>query len=62
MNTALHMQLVTLANGHRLLRLEDANSGLSLEKKLHPEKPLVAQKERLCQLFAAMLQDEMVPA
>jgi len=56
------MQLLTLADGSRLLRLEDAASGLSLERRLDPEKPLVAQKTRLLQLFEAMLREEMVAA
>ena len=58
MNTQIHIQLLTLAHGERLLRLEDNVSGLSLERKLHPDKPVVAQKTKLLRLFEAMLQSE----
>ena len=58
----MQIQLVTLTNGQRLLRMEDEASGLTLERRLHPEKPLVAQKARMMQLFQSMLQSELVPA
>jgi len=62
MNAPLHMQLLTLTDGRRILRLEDEGTGLSLERRLHPDKPLVAQKAKLQRLFAAMLEGEMVAA
>ncbi len=58
-NTPLRFQLLTLTTGGRLLRLEDEASGLSLERKLDPQLPLVAQKERLGRLFEAMLQSDL---
>jgi len=60
MNASIHMQLLTLADGHRILRLEDTATGLSLERKLDPGKPLVTQKARLLRYFETMLQSEMV--
>ena len=62
MNASLHIQLLTLTDGRRILRLEDEVTGLSLERRLHPDKPLVAQKAKLQRLFAAMLEGEMVAA
>ena len=59
MNEPIHMQLLTLANGSRVLRLEDTATGLSLERKLVPEKPVVVQKAMLLRLFQIMLQNEM---
>ena len=62
MNSSIHLQLITLAHGERLLRLEDNATGLSLEKKLQPDKPVVAQKTKLLRLFEAMLQNEHATA
>jgi hypothetical protein len=54
-NTTYQIQLLTLSTGGRVLRLEDEASGLSLERKLDPQQPLVAQKERIGLFFDAML-------
>ena len=62
MNATLHMQLLTLTDGRRILRLEDEGTGLTLERRLHPDQPLVAQKAKLQRLFIAMLEGEMVAA
>jgi hypothetical protein len=62
MNSSIHLQLITLAHGERLLRLEDNATGLSLERKLQPDKPVVAQKTKLLRLFEAMLQTENATA
>ncbi len=62
MNATPHMQLLTLTDGSRILRLGDEATGLTLERRLHPDRPLVAQKEKLQRLFAAMLEGEMVAA
>ena len=59
MNNSLQIQLVTLANGQRLLRLADEATGLTLERRLNPEQPLVAQKTKLGQMFEAMLRSEL---
>ena len=45
-----------------MLRLEDPETGLSVERKLDPEKPLVAQKARLARLFEEMLRAELAVA
>ncbi len=62
MNTSPRIQLLTLASGERLLRLEDDETGLSLERKLDPQKSLVAQKTKLLRLFEEMLHSELVAA
>jgi hypothetical protein len=62
MNTDIRIQLLTLAHGEKLIRLEHDSTGLSVERKLHPEKPLVAQKAKLMRLFEAMLQGETAAA
>ena len=62
MNASIHIQLLNLAHGERLLRIEDSTTGLSLERKLLPDKPVVAQKTRLLRLFEAMLQSEHAAA
>ena len=62
MNNNISIQLITLTTGGRLLRVEDPGTGLSLERKLNPEKPVVAQKAKLLQLFEAMLQSELAAA
>lgn len=62
MNNNLRIQLITLTTGGRLLRVEDPGTGLSLERKLNPEKPVVSQKAKLLQLFEAMIQSELAAA
>lgn len=62
MNANTHIQLITLTTGGRLLRLEDPETGLSVERKLDPEKPLVAQKAKLIRLFEDMLRAEIAVA
>jgi hypothetical protein len=59
----IQIDLIKLAGGERLLRLSEAQSGLSLEKKLDPQKPVVSQKEKLLGVFeAALAQAELVAA
>ena len=43
----IQIDLIKLAGGERLLRLTESLSGLSLEKKLDPQKPVASQKEKL---------------
>jgi hypothetical protein len=62
MNADIRIQLLTLAHGERLIRLEDDATGLSVERKVHPEKPLVAQKVSLMKIFEAVLQSEHAAA
>ncbi|MEI9896316.1 MAG: hypothetical protein WDN28_21240 [Chthoniobacter sp.] len=51
----IQIDLIKLSNGERLLRLTDPQSGLSLEKKLLTEQPLVRQKVHLLGVFEAAL-------
>lgn len=62
MNTSPRIQLLTLANGERLIRLEDDESGLSLERKLNPQLPVVGQKAKMLRLFEEMLRSELAAA
>ena len=56
------IQLVTLADGERLLRMEDKDSGLSLERKLNPQQSTVAQKVKLLWLFEDLIRGEFAAA
>ncbi len=59
----IQIDLIKLASGERLLRLTEAESGLSLEKKLDAKLPVVSQKERLLAVFeAALAQSELSAA
>ena len=59
----IQIDLIKLAGGERLLRLSETQSGLSLEKKLDPQKSVVGQKERLLGVFeAALVRAEVVAA
>lgn len=59
----IQIELVKLVGGERLLRVSEANSGLTLEKKLDPKQPVVAQKEKLLRAFEAALDRvELAPA
>ncbi len=51
----IQIDLIKLAGGERLLRLTESLSGLSLEKKLDPQKPVASQKEKLLGVFEAAL-------
>lgn len=51
----IQTDLIKLAGGERLLRLTEPQSGLSLEKKLDRNQPVVRQKERLLGVFEAAL-------
>ena len=62
MSSHIHIQLITPTTGGRVLRLEDPETGLSLERKLDLAKPLLSQKAKLIRLFEAMLQNEMAVA
>ncbi len=62
MSSNIHIQLISPTTGGRLLRLEDPKTGLSVERKLDPLKPLVAQKAKLIRLFEEMLRAELATA
>jgi hypothetical protein len=51
----IQIDLVKLATGERLLRLSEARSGFSLEKKLDPKQPVARQKKSLLNAFVAAL-------
>ncbi len=58
----IQIDLIKLVSGERLLRLTEAQSGLSLEKKLDARQSVVRQKERLLGVFeAALARAEAVP-
>ncbi len=51
----IQFDLIKLADGGRLLRLTEPQSGLALEKKLAPADAVVRQKEKLLRAFEAAL-------
>ena len=51
----IQIDLIKLVSGERLLRLTEPQSGLALEKKLDPQKPVASQKEKLFAVFEAAL-------
>jgi len=58
----IQMELIKLKGGERLLRLTEPQSGLSLERKLNPERPVADQKRQLLSVFeAALEQAELTP-
>jgi len=58
----IQMELIKLRDGERLLRLTEPQSGLSLERKLNPERPVADQKKQLLSVFeAALAQAELTP-
>lgn len=59
MNDTPRIQLLTLSGGERILRLEDEESGLSLERRLIPHLPLVEQKTKLVRMFQEMVRKEL---
>ncbi len=59
----IQIDLIKLMGGERLLRLTESRSGLSLEKKLDPKKPVASQKEKLLGVFdAALARAELMAA
>jgi hypothetical protein len=59
----IEIDLIRLTGGERLLRLTEAQSGLSLEKKLDEKQPVVRQQRRLLGVFeAALAQAELSAA
>ena len=59
MKRGIEMLLLKLADGARILRLSEPDSGLCLEKRLDPKQSVSRQKERWMQVFAAMLEREL---
>ena len=59
----IQIDLIKLVGGERLLRLTEPESGLSLEKKLDPQKAVASQKEKLFGVFdAALTRAELIAA
>ena len=51
----IEFELIKLAGGVRLLRLSEAKSGLTVERKLDPNRPVSDQKDALAKVFQAAL-------
>jgi hypothetical protein len=59
----IQIELIKLKGGERLLRLTEPQSGLSLERKLDSERPVLDQKKQLLSVFeAALARAELSPA
>jgi len=59
----IEIDLVKLIDGARLLRLTDRKSGLVLERKLDPARPVHDQRKELGDIFqAAMARAQLVLA
>ena len=52
---AIQIHLLKLKDGTRLLRMTETASGLSLEKEIDPNRPVLPQKKLLLALFEAAL-------
>ncbi len=59
MKRDIEMLLLKLADGGRILRLSEPQSGVCLEKRLDPTQSVARQKDRWMQAFAAMLEREL---
>jgi hypothetical protein len=59
MKRDIEMLLLKLADGVRILRFSEPESGLCLEKRLDPAQSVARQKEHWEQVFAAMLEREL---
>ena len=62
MNPNIRIQLVQLKDGRKLRRIEDDATGLSVERNLSHEQPLVAQKAKLVRLFESLLLNDAAAA
>ncbi len=51
----IHIELIKLVSGERLMRLTEPESGLTIERKLDPKQAVVRQKERLLGVLEAAL-------
>ncbi len=59
MKREIELLLLKLADGGRILRLSEPQSGLCLEKRLDPRESVARQKQRWQQAFLAMLEREL---
>ena len=62
MKRAVERLLLRLADRGRIPRFSDPQSGLSLEKRLEPEKSVDRQKRPWTQAFLALIERELGPA
>ena len=60
MDEEIRVEMLKLASGERLLRLEHPPSGLCLEKRLEAGAAVVAQTHRWRQVFASLLARELL--
>jgi hypothetical protein len=51
----IQIDLIKLAEGGRLLRVSESQSGLSLERKIDNKRPVYDQKRQLIEIFEATL-------
>jgi hypothetical protein len=51
----IHIELIKLVGGERLMRLTEPESGLTIERKLDPKQAVVRQKDRLLGVLEAAL-------
>ena len=58
-HSKIQIDLIKLVGGAQLLRLTEAESGLTLEKKLDARQSVARQKERLLSAFEAALKNAM---
>ena len=52
----IHVTLLRLKEGSRLVRLSESETGLALERALNPNRPVLRQKRQLKALFESMIQ------
>lgn len=59
MKHEIEMLLLKLADGGRVIRFSEPQSGLCLEKRIEPSQSVAQQKERWRQVFVAVLEREL---
>lgn len=59
MKRDIEVLLLKLTDGGRVLRFNEPESGLCLEKRLEPKESVARQKERWKQVFKGMLEREL---
>ncbi len=62
MQLPIEIEIIRLKDGNRMLRFSNEASGLSLEKKLDPEEPVVKQKVKWRDAFIGFLNHELAEA
>lgn len=58
MKPEIELLMLKLADGARVIRLSEQTSGLRLEKRLDPDKPVVEQTDRWKHTFLSLLERE----